>query len=109
MGLDWTPLTAQPGADLPDTDLPDDRALRHAAGLGHQHNGMPDVLPYTWRPGEAQREAALEARLAAIRRVAEQRALARAAVMAHGPTCTCRLCIEQYGPIPDPPPPGTAP
>jgi hypothetical protein len=27
--------------------------------------------------------------------------------MAHGPTCTCRLCIEQYGPI-KPPRPGLA-
>jgi hypothetical protein len=26
--------------------------------------------------------------------------------MAHGPTCTCRLRIEQYGPIK--PPPGLA-
>lgn len=50
--------------------------LRRTAIAGVR-NGMADVLPYTWRPGEAQREAGLQARLAWIRRVAEQRAIER--------------------------------
>jgi hypothetical protein len=68
------------------------RLIAHAAGLGHQHNGMPAVRPYTWRPGDAQRDAEVADRLAAVR--------AHLTAMAHGPTCSCRLCVEQYGPIP---------
>jgi len=52
------------------------RGLRRTAAAGLR-NGLADVLPYEWRRGEAQREAALAARLAWIRRVAELRALER--------------------------------
>ena len=30
-------------------------------------NGTPEPQPYTWRPGEAEREREVQARLAAIR------------------------------------------
>jgi hypothetical protein len=30
-------------------------------------NGMPPLVPYTWRPGEQDREAEIQGRLAAIR------------------------------------------
>ena len=52
--------------------------LRRTAAAGLR-NGLADVLPYEWRRGEAQREAALAARLAWIRRVAELRAREREA------------------------------
>jgi hypothetical protein len=75
--FDWTPADAQPGYDLPDAEELDGRLLRHAAGLGHQHNGMPEVRPYRWRRGEAQRDQEIADRLTAIRRVAELRARER--------------------------------
>ena len=82
---DWTPVLDGPGTAgdwHDDHDLDEhaaQRLLAHAAGLGHQHNGMPDVLPYVWRRGDAERDQEIADRLAAIRRVAELRAAEREA------------------------------
>jgi len=43
-------------------------------------NGLPWAKPYTWRPGEAERQAEVAARLAAIRARVNPR-LRRAAVL----------------------------
>jgi hypothetical protein len=49
--------------------------LDHAAGIGGRRTGMPDVLPYVWRPGEDERDREIRARLAALRaRLANGRA-----------------------------------
>ena len=80
---DWSPVLNSPGIagdwhDYHDLDEhAAQRLLAHAAGLGHQHNGMPDVLPYVWRRGDAQRDQEIADRLAAIRRTAELRAAER--------------------------------
>jgi hypothetical protein len=47
----------------PGQDARDGRAHRPWAA----RNGMPGVRPYTWRPGDAEREAEVAAELAAIR------------------------------------------
>ena len=75
MRTDWTPLLTEPGADLPDglTQILSRRDLGHARGFDAR-NGQPALLPYRWRPGEAERDAELAARLDAIRAEAERRA-----------------------------------
>jgi len=82
--FDWTPVLGSDAgpAMTPEDDLDENaahRLLAHAAGLGHQHNGMPEVRPYRWRRGDAQRDQEIADRLAAIRQVAELRALEREA------------------------------
>lgn len=41
--------------------------IERARSTADARNGMPALLPYRWRPGEAEREAEIAARLDAIR------------------------------------------
>jgi hypothetical protein len=52
-----------------------DRHLRRLTSSGNARNGIPDLIPYVWRPGEAQRDA----EVAKLMRAARRRALARTA------------------------------
>lgn len=50
---------------LPEPEPFSPRDFRPAqAGL---RNGLPPLRPYTWRPGDAEREAEVQARIAAVR------------------------------------------
>lgn len=40
--------------------------LRRARGVAEARNGVPEMRPYVYRPGEAERDAEIAARLAAI-------------------------------------------
>ena len=64
------PIICPPGADVPVT-WPDSLDLAHA-GAGSRRNGLPEGHPYTWRPGDAEREAEVQARAAAVRAAAEE-------------------------------------
>jgi hypothetical protein len=46
---------------------PNERDADHVAATGHHHNGLPEVKPYRWRPGDAERDAEIAERLAIIR------------------------------------------
>jgi hypothetical protein len=76
MRTDWRP----DGLWGSTPDLPEGEARRglmldlSRAHAGRNQNGKPELLPYRWRPGEAEREAAFEARLAALRAEAARRA-----------------------------------
>ena len=63
--VQWTPIIAEPGSGVPVTP-PEPLDLAHAAA-GTRRSGLPEPRPYTWRPGDAEREAEVQARLAAIR------------------------------------------
>ena len=65
----WTPIIALPGDGVPVTP-PESLDLAHAAAGGHR-NGMPEGHSYAWRPGDAEREAEVQARVAAVRAAAE--------------------------------------
>lgn len=68
---DWSPLNHAP--EVPDS--PDGLHLRdlvHARVTGSR-NGHPEPVPYRWRPGDAEREQEIQARLAAIRTRLQQR------------------------------------
>jgi hypothetical protein len=45
----------------------------HPGGFREYQNGLPEPAPYTWRAGEAQRDAEVAARVAAIQAQARER------------------------------------
>ena len=67
--VQWTPIIALSGSGVPVTS-PEPLDLAHAAA-GSRRNGLPEVRPYAWRPGDADREAEIQARVAAVRAAAE--------------------------------------
>lgn len=62
---DWSPVNYLPES-LADLDGPGPRDLGHAR-MTDARNGRPEPVPYRWRPGDAEREQEVQARLAASR------------------------------------------